>query len=262
MAVHKFTAMLTSYSAARTRNGGSYLPTMYAEAYIKYVVGTAAVWDLTDRKPRDVPDVTGEYDEVYCETRIAEIANLLYSGLERSALDFVRAVRRLQDLADGVTDHDLAALFVWLEPLLDKTRRDPSAGDASSKLTHIASLLFPYSPRQSADVDAWIFHITRLHMLAVVSHGGNMSAALAWVEAAYPLANDAELPDMAVLETHLVQSTRKRISRVPSSGPMSGDEGRPSSVTATATTAAIRGQKPPRPLRTHRRSTDDLVSTP
>jgi hypothetical protein len=234
---------------------------MYAEAYIKYVNGTASVWDLTDREPRDIPDVTGEYDEATGETRLTKIANLLYSGLERSALDFVRAVRRLQDLADGVTDHDLAALLVWLEPFLDDTRGDPSAGGTPFKLTHILSLLFPGSPRQSADVDAWIFHITRLHMLAVISHGGNMFTALAWVEAAYPLADDAEVSDMAVLETHFVQK-RRRISRAPSSGSMPEDEGRPTSVTATGTTAAIRGQKPPRPLRTHRRSTDDLVLTP
>jgi hypothetical protein len=234
---------------------------MYAEAYIKYVIGTAAVRDLTGREPRDVSNVAREYDEATCETRLAGIANLLYSGLERSAVDFVRAVQRLQDLADGVTDHDLAALFVWLGPFLDETGRDPSAGSASSKLTHIASLLFPCSPRQSADVDAWIFHITRLHMLAVISHGGNMLAALAWVEVAYPLADDAEVLDMAVLETHFVQK-RRRISRAPSSGSMPEDEGRPTSVTATGTTAAIRRQKPPRPLRTHRRPTDDLVLTP
>jgi hypothetical protein len=216
---------------------------------------------LTDRKLRDVSGVAWEYDEATCETRLADIANLLYSGLERSALDFVRAVWRLQDLADGVTNRDLAALFVWLQPVLEDSRRDPPAGGAPSKVTRIASLLFPGSADQRTDVDAWIFHITRLHMLAVVSHGGNMLAALAWIEAAYPLADDAEASNMAVLETYFVQK-RRRISRAPSSGSMPEDEGRPTSVTATGTTAAIRGQKPPRPLRTHCRSTDDPVLTP
>jgi hypothetical protein len=100
---------------------------------------------LIDEETRRVLKTRGEHDTALSESRLEEIADLLYKGRKDSARSFAQDVRKLRDLAGFVTDQDLAAVIKWLTPLLEEHPWESS----SRKYTCVSRLLFPASPRRA-----------------------------------------------------------------------------------------------------------------
>jgi hypothetical protein len=220
------------------------------------------VGNPTEEECRRAPKTTGGHASALSQSHLEEIANALCGGRKDRARSFVRDVRKLRDLADFVTDQDLAAVIKWLAPLLDESRAKVPRAAPSHKYTCVSRLLFPgLGRRADKHMQRWIEHVLLLRQLAVTSHDGDMLAALAWVESPssardVPQFLGPHTPIMAdAFRKSLPRPSRvafsfhgaKSFSGVSASMPV--EFGRPTMVTATATTATIRG-KPSRPQRT------------
>jgi hypothetical protein len=192
--------------------------------------------NATDSEGRCTPKTPGGHGTALSKSDLEGVANLLYNGRKDRARSFVQDARKLRDLADFVTDQDLAAILAWLAPLLDELPRETPSG----KYICVSRLLFPGSRRRAdKHMQCWIEHVLLLRQLAVTSYAGDMLAALVWVETPHPARGGGWLHTMV---------PRPQAQGVPHavSGPKFS---RPTMVTATATTATVRG-KPSRPRRT------------
>jgi hypothetical protein len=186
--------------------------------------------------------MAGRHGTALSKSELEGVANLLYNGRKDRARSFVQDVQKLRDLADFVTDQDVAAVLAWLAPLLDELPGETPSG----KYICVSRLLFPGSRRRAdKHMQRWIEHVLLLRQLAVTSYAGDMLAALVWVETPHPASSVfRSLGHRSA--SHSVP--RPQAQAVPHA--VSGTEfSRPTMVTATATTATIRG-KPSRPRRT------------
>jgi hypothetical protein len=217
----------------------------------------------TDKEYRRPLKVVGGHASALRESHLEEIANALCGGRKDSARFFIQDVRKLRDLADFVTDQDLAAVIKWIAPLLDEPRGKVPRAAPSQKYTCVLRLLFPgLQNRPDQYTQRWIEHIRMLRQLAATSYGGDMLAALAWVETPASAHDVSQLsrPNKVIMADSSRRSTHRTshsvlrstgMKRTPSAQSvyMRVKCSRPTMVTATATTATVRG-KPSHPQHT------------
>jgi hypothetical protein len=180
----------------------------------------------------------------------------------------------VQELADYVADEDPAGAVRWLAPLLARAQ----TRTARIRLRGAARLLFSGYEHQAA---AWVEQVRRLCALANALAGGDVNAMLVAVRAAHDAAlapgGGVRAEPWAAQTPPMLPTPPMQYSRPPAAAPQASamvaagryhpysrpafhgqaqmrqsapvlmNEGRPTMVTATATTAMVRGGKPPQP---------------